>query len=256
MANGVAYSMETGALARETSSRNMHSKLANRANDNRSVRVIVADDRRLCRECLKLLIETIDPRLDVVEAVDADQIGPLLEQGAGPSVVLYNLVMADREGVDFVRTLAESIGDFPLVVMCDADDNALMSGVLERGAKAFLPSSMPGPQMVAILHLVIAGGVYAPAVMVMGLSAKADEAAGRAGPSERREQAIAENFPTLTPRQRHVLGLLSQGLTNRDIASSLDMCENTVKAHVKQVMRKLSVDNRTQAALMADRLIA
>ncbi|MBE9558238.1 MAG: response regulator transcription factor [Proteobacteria bacterium] len=203
-----------------------------------------------------MLIETIDPRLDVVEAVDADQIGPLLEQGAGRSVVLYNLVMTDKEGVDFVRTLAGSIGDFPLVVICDADDNALMNEVLERGAKAFLPSSMPGPLMVAILHLIIAGGVYAPPAMVMGLSAKAEEAAGRAGPGAKREQVIAENFPTLTPRQRHVLVLLSQGLTNRDIASSLNMCENTVKAHVKQVMRKLSAGNRTQAALMADRLVA
>jgi DNA-binding NarL/FixJ family response regulator len=216
----------------------------------------VADDRRLCRECLKLLIETIDPRLDVVEAVDVDRIVPLLKQGTGCSLVLYNLVMADREGIDFVRTLAESIGDFPLVVMCDADDNALMRGVLERGAKAFLPSSTPGPLMVAILHLIIAGGVYAPPGMVMGLSANADKAAGRAGTNQRREQLIAENFPALTTRQRHVLALLSQGLTNRDIAGSLDMCENTVKAHVKQVMRKLSADNRTQAALMADRLIA
>jgi DNA-binding NarL/FixJ family response regulator len=216
----------------------------------------VADDRRLCRECLKLLIETIDPRLDVVEAVDVDQIGPLLEQGTGRSVVLYNLVMADREGVDFVRTLAESIGDFPLVVMCDAEDNTLMRGVLERGAKAFLPSSTPGPLLVAILHLIIAGGVYAPPAMVMGLSANTDKAAGRDRADERREQLIAENFPTLTPRQSHVLALLSQGLTNRDIAGSLNMCENTVKAHVKQVMRKLSADNRTQAALMADRLIA
>jgi DNA-binding NarL/FixJ family response regulator len=140
--------------------------------------------------------------------------------------------------------------------MCDVDDSALMRGALERGAKAFLPSSTPGPLLVAILHLVIAGGVYAPPVMVMGLSANADEAAGRAGTNDRREQLIAENFPALTPRQRHVLALLSQGLTNRDIAGSLDMCENTVKAHVKQVMRKLNAENRTQAALMADRLLA
>jgi len=256
MADGVALTAETGTLTRETSSGNSPSKSASRADDNRPVRIIVADDRRLCRECIKLLIETIDPRLDVVEAIDVDQIGPQLEQGAGLSVVLYNLVMADREGIDFVRTLAESIGDFPLVVMCDAKDNALMRGVLERGAKAFLPSSTPGPLLVAILHLIIAGGVYVPPAMILGLSAKTDNTAGRAGTSTRREQVIAENFPALTPRQRHVLALLSQGLTNRDIASSLDMCENTVKAHVKQVMRKLNADNRTQAALMADRLIA
>lgn len=256
MADRVACSTETGTLVRGTPGINSLSKLTSRTDDDRPVRIIVADDRRLCRECIKLLIETIDPRLDVVEAVDVDRIVPQLAKDAGRSVVLYNLVMVDSEGIDFVRTLAESIGDFPLVVMCDADDNALMRGVLERGAKAFLPSSTPGPLLVAILHLVIAGGVYAPPAMIMGLSAKADEATGRAGPATTREQVIAENFPVLTPRQRHVLALLSQGMTNRDIASSLDMCENTVKAHVKQIMRKLSADNRTQAALMADRLVA
>jgi DNA-binding NarL/FixJ family response regulator len=216
----------------------------------------VADDRRLCRECVKLLIETIDPRLDVVESGSVDQIGPLLEQNPGRSVVLYNLVMTDKEGVDFVGVLGKSLGDIPLVVMCDADDNELMRGVLERGAKAFLPSTTPGPLLVAILHLVIAGGIYAPATMVTGLAASADRPENRAGTNARREEVIAENFPALTPRQRHVLALLSQGLTNRDIAVSLDMCENTVKAHVKQVMRKLNADNRTQAALMADRLTA
>jgi DNA-binding NarL/FixJ family response regulator len=90
----------------------------------------------------------------------------------------------------------------------------------------------------------------------MGFAADAAGPENRVGTNARREQVIAENFPILTPRQRHVLALLSQGLTNRDIALSLDMCENTVKAHVKQVMRKLNADNRTQAALMADRLIA
>ena len=255
MANGVACNKEKSALKRKIPSRNKPSKSTNRADGNRRVRIILADDRRLCRESIKQLIETIDPALDVVEAVDVDRIGPLLEQGTGTSVVLYNLVLVDREGLDFVGTLSKSMGDFPLVVMCDADDNAFMRSVLERGAKAFLPSSTPGPLMVAILHLVIAGGGYAPPAMVMGLSAKANKAARRAGPGATREQVIADNFPTLTPRQRHVLALLSQGLTNRDIASSLDMRENTVKAHVKQVMRKLSADNRTQAALMADRLI-
>lgn len=255
MADAVAHGRETGALLREAPSRHRPSKSVDRADEKQAVRIIVADDRRLCRECVKLLIETIDPSLDVVEAGSVDRIGPLLKHEAGRSVVLYNLVMVDQEGIDFVETLCRSIGDIPLVVMCDADDSALMRRVLERGAKAFLPSSMPGPLLVAALHLVIAGGVYAPPVMVMGLPSNAGETTGRTGTKERREQVIAENFPALTLRQRHVLAFLSQGLSNRDIASSLDMCENTVKAHVKQVMRKLHAENRTQAALMADRLL-
>lgn len=220
------------------------------------IRIIVADDRRLCRECLRLLIETIDPRLDVVEAHNVDQIGQLLDQNAGRAVVLYNLVITDDEGVAFVDTLRKSIGDMPLVVMCDIADGDLVRGVMERGAKAFLPSTTPGPLLVAILHLVIAGGIYTPPETPRGSPSDVGGAGNRAETGTWRESAIAKNFPMLTPRQRHVLALLSQGLSNRDIAESLSMCENTVKAHVKQIMRKLNADNRTQAALMADRLIS
>lgn len=256
MADGVARISGAGEAVSERPDRNRAKNSLNQAVGDRPVRIIVADDRRLCRECVKLLIETIDPRLEVVEASSVDQIGPLLEQEEGRSVVLYNLAIADREGVEFIETLGKSIGDVPLVVMCDAGDSEVMRGALERGAKAFLPSSTPGPLMIAILHLIIAGGTYIPPDLVTGTLTREQAAGNRARAKERREEIIAEYFPALTPRQRHVLALLSQGLTNRDIAAALDMCENTVKAHVKQVMRKLNVDNRTQAALMADRLTA
>ena len=225
-----------------------------------SIRIVVADDRRLCRECVRLLIESIDPDLEVVEVERADLIGDKLKRDPGQCVVLYNLVFTDAEGIEFVSSLAASIGDVPLVVMCDKNDRELMRGCLERGAKAFLSSTTPGPMLVAILRLVLAKGVYAPPELVLDaeIGKQTESMLGRRrnGNSARREATIAEHFPTLTRRQRDVLALISLGMSNREIAESLEMCENTVKAHVKQVMRKLRAENRTQAALMADRLVA
>jgi DNA-binding NarL/FixJ family response regulator len=221
---------------------------------SRPVRVIVTDNRRLCRECLRLLIETFDPSLEVAEANDPGEIAAMLQQDDRISVVLYNLVARGEDGVEFVRGLRSSIPDIPLIVLCDFDEPEVMRGVMASGAKAFLPSTTPSPVMVAVLRLVIAGGTYAPAGMVLGASA--DGAAADVRADGDRETLIAANFPQLTPRQRSVLTLLSQGYMNRDIAAALGMCENTVKAHVKQVMRKLNAGNRTQAALMADRLVA
>lgn len=224
--------------------------------ENRRVRVIVTDNRRLCRECLRLLIETFDPSLEVAEADDPAEIAAMLGVDPGFSVVLYNLVVRGDEGVEFVRRLRDSVPDIPLIVLCDYDDPEVMRSVMASGAKAFLPSTTPSPVMVAVLRLVIAGGTYAPANMV--LAAPPDAPAKWAGRHERsnRHAVVDEHFPQLTPRQRDVLVLLSQGQMNRDIARSLGMCENTVKAHVKQIMRKLGAGNRTQAALMADRLVA
>lgn len=225
--------------------------------DEEPVRVIVTDNRRLCRECLRLLIETFDPKLEVAEADDPAQISALLEEDCGFSVVLYNLVVAGEEGIRFVRGLRDSVPDIPLIVLCDFDDPEIMRGVMACGAKAFLPSTTPSPVMVAVLRLVLAGGSYAPPAMLLDNPQRRVQSGPQASRAlNDREAAIAEHFPTLTPRQRSVLALLSQGYMNRDIASALGMCENTVKAHVKQVMRKLNADNRTQAALMADRLVA
>ena len=221
---------------------------------DQAVRIIVTDNRRLCRECLRLLIETFDPSLEVVEASNPEEVLRLLEADDEQSVVLYNLVIPGEEGLAYVEKLHDSIPEIPLIVLCDFDDPGLVAGALNKGAKAFLPSTTPSPVMVAVLHLVIAGGVYAPPGMILSSAAPGVMASGAVG-SAAREATISEFFPNLTPRQGHVLALLSEGSTNKAIAESLGMCENTVKAHVKHIMRKLSVNNRTEAALMADRLV-
>lgn len=222
---------------------------------SKRVRIIVADNRRLCRECLRLLIETFDPDLEVSEATDAAEIAALLAEDPNCSVVMYNLVVRGEEGIGFVQSLQEAIPNIPLIVLCDFDDEEVMRQVMKGGAKAFLPSTTPSPVLISVLRLVIAGGTYVPASVLLGREGENRRPSLRAGQTDR-ESVIAQHFPLLTPRQRSVLALLSLGYMNRDIASELGMCENTVKAHVKQVMRKLEVDNRTQAALMADRLVA
>ncbi len=219
------------------------------------VRVVVADSRRLCRECIRLLVQSFDPDLEAVEAESLSDVEAALAGDDRPTVVLYNPIRPGAEGVAFVRSLCAAIGDVPLIALCDFDDPAVMRAMLECGAKAFLPATTPSPVMVAVLHLVLAGGVYAPPGMVLGEARTGAPGIGRVStPIEMREAAIAGNFPDLTLRQRQVLALLSQGLANREIAAALDMRENTVKAHVKEIMRKLGADNRTRAALMADRL--
>ena len=222
---------------------------------DRPVRIIVTDNRRLCRECLRLLIETFDPTLEVMEANDPGETLVQLESSNEQTVVVYNLVLPGEEGLAYVEKLRESIPDIPLIVLCDFDDPGLVAGALNRGAKAFLPSTTPSPVMVAVLHLVIAGGVYAPPGMILSSAAPGLMASEVATPAVR-EASIGELFPILTPRQGTVLALLSEGSTNKAIAESLGMCENTVKAHVKHIMRKLLVNNRTEAALMADRLVS
>lgn len=218
-------------------------------------RIVVVDKRRLCREGLRLLIQSLDSGFDVFEAKNTAGVGEVRGDDDTSIVAVYTLIDRAENGLDGLRQLTEAYPDIQPVVLCDSADRGLAQAVMAAGAKAFLPSTTPSPVLVAVLRLVVAGGLYVPPpVLLDGATASAPQARG-AVPRKVREAAIRDAFQQLTARQRSVLALLSEGCTNRAVAEVLDMRENTVKAHVKQIMQKLRVDNRTQAALMADRLV-
>lgn len=218
-------------------------------------RIVVVDDRRLCREGLRLLIQSLGSGLDVSEAKNTAGIAAVKGDDDKPIVAVYMLIDHSRSGLEGLRTLTETHPDVQAVVLCDGADRDLARAVMAAGAKAFLPSTTPSQVLVAVLRLVLAGGLYVPPpVLFEGAEGGTPQARGSVS-REAREAAIRDAFHQLTARQRSVLALLSEGCTNRTVAEQLDMRENTVKAHVKQIMHKLRVDNRTQAALMADRLV-
>ncbi len=223
--------------------------------DEFPARIVVVDERRLCREGLRLLIQSLDSELHVFEAKNATGIEKIGGNGDMSIVAVYTLIDRTGNPLDGLRRLTEAYPDIQAVVLCDNADSNLAQAVMAAGAKAFLPSTTPSEILVAVLRLVVAGGLYVPPpVLFDGIVAGTRQ--GRATVSrEAREEAIRNAFHQLTARQRSVLALLSEGCTNRTVAEELDMRENTVKAHVKQIMHKLRVDNRTQAALMADRLV-
>lgn len=223
--------------------------------DGMPVRLVVTDDRRLWRESLRLLIEASEPSIEVIEAVDSKDVLSLLGSDDRHSIVLYSLSGSAGDGLGQVQSLWECLPELPIMVVCDLDDPVLARNAISRGAKAFLPATTPGPIMVAVLNLVIAGGHYVPPCLFVDRPGRQRQGSDSKSALALREAAIGESFPQLTRRQGGVLSLVSLGYSNRAIAEALQMRENTVKAHVKQIMRRLGVENRTQAALLADRLV-
>src|SRR5207302_2537446 len=116
------------------------------------------------------------------------------------------------------------------------------------GTRGFLPASLSLKVMMGALDLVLAGGIYVPSSLI---EAAPSRPAPSSGPS-----SLADASNELTRRQRDVLGLISQGKSNKLIADALTMSESTVKAHVKQIIKRLRVANRTQAALLANGVFA
>jgi DNA-binding NarL/FixJ family response regulator len=204
----------------------------------------VIDQSRLRRECLRMALAQHNPHWRVSEFGTAAEL--LRGAGAGESVELIVIGAATAEHVDLVQleSVREALPSVPVVVVAENGNPHRARQILAAGARGFLPTSLSLKVLIGALDLVLAGGVYVPSSLL-------DAAPHRHGGGWDGEDHPAEPWSELTRRQRDVLALISQGKSNKLIADALSMSESTVKAHVKQIIKRLHVSNRTQAALLA-----
>jgi DNA-binding NarL/FixJ family response regulator len=196
----------------------------------------VVDHSRLRRDCLKLALGMQPRRWRVTDVGTAEELARLMRQGDGFAVILLGAATCGHIDLADLELLAEAAPKTPILVAADCDDPGRAHAILRAGARGFLPASLSLKVLVGALERVRTGGTYVP--LVLG----EPSAATRPIPAPWRE---------LTRRQCDVLALISEGKSNKLIADALTMSESTVKAHVKQIIKRLRVANRTQAALVA-----
>jgi DNA-binding NarL/FixJ family response regulator len=200
------------------------------------------DQSRLRRECLKLAMAQHNARWRVVDMASAAEVVRLADAGQRFDLVLVGAATSEHIDLDEIETLRASLPDTPIVVSAESENPHRARLILKAGTRGFLPASLSLKVMMGALDLVMAGGVYVPSSLIEPSQTRAAEPV---------RPTMREPWSELTRRQRDVLGLISQGKSNKLIADALDMSESTVKAHVKQIIKRLRVANRTQAALLA-----
>ncbi len=205
--------------------------------------IAIVDPSRLRRECLRLALTHQNPDRIITEAANADELLHLSANGGRFDLVLVGAATADHVELRQIEALRRALPDTPLVVVAETDNPQRARQILSTGARGFLPASLSLRVLMGAIDLVLAGGVYVPSTLIEGGQA-------RSGPWQA-PAPTPEPWSELTRRQRDVLGLISQGKSNKLIADALSMSESTVKAHVKQIIKRLNVANRTQAALVA-----
>ncbi len=205
--------------------------------------IALVDPSRLRRECLKLALTHHTPERHVTESSTADELLHLAAGGSHFDLVLVGAATADHIELRQIEALRRTLPDTPIVVVAETDNPQRARQILSTGARGFLPASLSLRVLMGAIDLVLAGGVYVPSSLIEGNSPRPGAWQGNA--------AATEPWSELTRRQRDVLALISQGKSNKLIADALTMSESTVKAHVKQIIKRLNVANRTQAALVA-----
>ena len=218
------------------------------------MKIVVADDHDMVRESLSLYVKSAWSDSEVLKASDFITLRSTLESNEGIDLIICDYVMPGMEGLSGVKTLFDSLNGKPLVMISGLAAMDDVIGALRIGASGFLFKTMSSSAIVMALRLVMVGEIYVPPAVLDMVPDNSSKTLSVQGEAENLQ--VSENliFEKLTEREREILLLLTEGLTNKDIARRLKLQEITVKVHLKHVFRKLDVANRTQASNMALKL--
>ena len=202
------------------------------------IRVLLTDDHTLFRQGIRTLFSA-EPDIEVVgEAADAAQ-SVMLSRQVRPDVVLMDLLMPGMDGIEATRQLKARWPDIEVVAVTSFLEEAKVRAALEAGAAGYLLKDAQASDVAAAIRVAAAGKCHLDPAVAKLLAA-----------TVRAPRSAADS---LTAREREVLTLIAAGATNRQIARQLSMSERTARTHVSNILGKLQLASRTQAALWAVR---
>jgi DNA-binding NarL/FixJ family response regulator len=201
------------------------------------VRVLLVDDHTVMRQGVRMLL-SLDPELQVVGEAANGRDAVDLTHKLKPDVVLMDLVMPVMDGLAAIIEIRRELPETEIVALTSVLEDSIVTDVVRAGAIGYLLKDASGEELVKAIKSAAAGQVHL-----------SPQAAARLV----RDVRAPDHPQTLTSRETDVLKLLAQGQSNKEIAQALAIGEKTVHSHVSNILAKLNVPSRTQAALYAIR---
>ena len=201
------------------------------------VRVLLVDDHTVVRQGLRAFLQ-LQPDIEVAGEAGGGQAALHEAAECRPDVVLMDLLMPEGGGVEAIRALASAAPAARVLVLSSFADDDRVFAAMQAGAAGYLLKDVEPDQLAAAIRDVHRGRPALHPEVAARLMRRAAEPAG---------------MEPLTPREREVLRLVVEGFANKQIARRLQITEKTVKTHVSNILQKLGVEDRTQAAVLAIR---
>jgi DNA-binding NarL/FixJ family response regulator len=199
------------------------------------VRVLIADDHSVVRQGLRMFL-SLDPEIEIIGEAATGEEAIEASRQRRPDVVLMDLLMPGMGGVAATRMIREEMPDVEVIALTSVLADEAVTGAIRAGAIGYLLKNTEADELRRAIKSAAAGQVYL-----------SPEAAARLV----REVKIPGNPEALTERETDVLRLVAKGQANKQVARVLGIQEQTVKTHVSNILGKLQVQSRTQAALYA-----
>jgi len=201
------------------------------------VRVLLVDDHTVMRQGVRMLL-TLDPEIEVVGEAANGRDAVTLAHQLRPDVVIMDLLMPVMDGLSAITEIRRDLPETEIVALTSVLEDSIVTDVVRAGAIGYLLKDAGGDEVIKAIRAAAQGEVHL-----------SPQAAARLV----RDVRAPENPQTLTTRETEVLKLMAQGKSNKEIAQALKIGEKTVHSHVSNILSKLNVPSRTQAALYAIR---
>jgi DNA-binding NarL/FixJ family response regulator len=203
------------------------------------IKVLIADDHPVVRQGLEIMLATQDDMELIGEAVDGEEAVALARE-LKPDVMVLDLKMPQKDGLEVVSEVNREPGHPRVIVLAGQAEDEQVRAALRAGALGFLLKDAAADQLVEAIRAVYQGSNVLQSATVRKLMLE----------GTRMDDSLAAVDP-LTPRELDVLRLLARGMSNDQIAGKLVLTRHTVMTHVRNILHKLQLANRTQAAIYA-----
>lgn len=207
--------------------------------------ILLVDDHKLFREGMRYVLEdgmAVEYEADNLKLYEAsDSVGAFecIKNNPQIDLVLLDLKIPGNERMSTLKNIVAHFPLIPVVILSASQSRADIKSALDCGAMGFIPKDSSSSAVVNAIRLVLSGNIYLPPIFMQDVAVNSE--------------GVSANS-ALTDRQVDVISLMARGMSNKEIASDLELAEATVKMHITNIMRILEVSNRTQAVLKAERL--
>lgn len=203
-------------------------------------RVLIADDHPHAREAIAVMLED-DPNFQIVGQARNGKEAVELNQECLPDIILMDIEMPMMNGLEATKIIKENTPYVKVIILSVSDNVADLFTAIQYGAQGYLLKNMDPDDWLQYLHSIVEGSSEATRGMAGKLLYQFRE-------KDLQNSPLAKS---LTPREKEILLLITEGITNKQIAEQLFISENTVKNHIKNLLEKLGLENRVQLASYA-----
>ncbi len=202
---------------------------------NKKIKVVIADDHSIIREGIRGLLELEDDIEIVGEASDGEACVEIV-QNTHPDVLLLDISMPKMNGLDALQKIKDEEPDVNVIILSIHDEAQYYHKAVSLGASGYVLKDSDFNTLYHAIHRVYDGGNFVDPKLVSIIKVKKEESA---------------DISQITRREKEILLLIAQGLSNKDIAAKLNVSEKTIKNHTSNLFKKINVSDRTQAAIFA-----